>query len=65
MRFLKIWWHKRQARKTSIQIANLTCSFGCGIDMINVATGGEYNRLVNIFNRHVLWLKENDLKYPK
>ena len=65
MRCLKIWWHKRQARKISIEICNLLSSYTCGIDMINTITGGEYNRLVNERNKHVYWLKKNDPKYPK
>lgn len=65
MLFLKIWWHKRQARKFSIQIYQLLNDYSCGIDMVNVITGGEYNRLVNQLNKHKVWLKANDPKYPK
>lgn len=61
---LKIWWHKYQARKARIAFYNLTYMYQCGVDVINTVTGGEYNRLVNVYNKHILWLKENDPKYP-
>lgn len=61
---LKIWWHKRQARKLFGQRCNLVDQYDCGIDMINVITGGEYNRITNVISKHILWLKENDPKYP-
>lgn len=62
---LKIWWHKCQAKKARIAFYNLTYTYQCGIDLINIITGGEYNRLINKYNKHILWLKENDPKYPK
>lgn len=65
MRCLKIWWHKRQARRYILAINALTQSYSCGIDMINVITGGDYNRLVTLRNKHVMWLRENDPKYPQ
>lgn len=61
---LKVWWHKHQVRKIRTEICNLLSSYTCGIGMINTITGGEYNHLVNVYNKHILWLKENDPKYP-
>lgn len=65
MVWIKVWWHKHQARKINNAICDLACSYSCGIDMINVITGGEYNRLVMECNKHIYWLKANDPKYPK
>jgi len=65
MLYLKIWWHKRQAIKLRREIYNLRDSYSCGLDMLNIITGGEYNRLVNSFNKYKCWLEDNDPKYPK
>lgn len=64
MLYLKIWWHKRQARKVYNELCSLICNYPCGIHMLNEVTGGEYDRLVNEYNKHVYWLKSNDKYYP-
>lgn len=65
MKYILIWWHKRKVRNARLKINALLRSYPCGIDMINVITGGEYNRLANECNKHIRWLKANDPKYPK
>ncbi|MDI5767640.1 hypothetical protein MJN71_20820 [Salmonella enterica subsp. enterica serovar Cerro] len=65
MKGLKIWWHKRQAKKATLAFYRLTYMYQCGIDVINIVTGGEYNRLVNLRNSHMQWLRENDPNFPK
>lgn len=64
MHCLKIWWYRLVAEFVRNKIFNLTYGYQCSIEVLNTTTGGEYNRLVNKYNKRILWLKENDPAYP-
>lgn len=64
MRCLKIWWYRLVAKYVRIKIYHLIHQYQCSVEAINVDTGGEYNYLLNRYNKRILWLKENDPDYP-
>ncbi len=55
---LRVWNHKRHARRHYMAEINLLNKYNCGVNMINTLTGGEITRHQNGLRKHVARAKK-------